>query len=557
LRLSCSAQNVVGEPIGSLPLSISADGKAAQSITLPGSVDVPDDATRLDLSIAGGTTMPWQAYLLLAPVSTRWHASDPTLELSFPAPGMLTLVITLGQVRFAPIRANNPKEQIPLMPDKLFPLDFNPGGALVDVDQSIYRGVFLSTLDITTVDSPAIGNASASAWNRFKTRVTKVPLAALGNFVLLEYGDGPTPAPGAGGTRFLIGVWAPLQFAGTSPVTVVQLTPNTAPPFGYPTDSLPFGKVYPYAMTLPRKLTDDEIKNNRTTLDQLRQPYCELPSARTILSHKVVYQIYAARPDVFGGDTVQGPIVITPVPVALNTKDYVQRAPFNQLPGMGRLIREVIHFLAASRLSSAAPGSNVRLRFRPPVTNVVVSPPTALVNNRPSGRARVVVLTHSAGVFALAPLLTQQVAAQPTEFPAGTWAASGAEFWADWRGIWLIDGVGNPGHLSSPVPNSGIARQLKAWTGGGTRKLVAVYTSPSGIASNEASGLVSISTPFSHIEEARGANGTIVWLRMAGSYLQATPGAKRDGTLPAFGVPSDEHNFVYYFGPGYAAAASR
>lgn len=555
MRLTFSARNVIGQPVDGLPLSISTDGRATVSVTLPGSVDVPDDATRLDLSVAGGATMSWQAYLLLAPVSSRWHASDPTLELDFPTPGMPTVTITLGQVRLAPVRANNPKEQIPLTPNKLLPLDFNPGGALVDVDQSLYRGVFLNTLDMTTVDSPAIGNPNAAGWKRFSTRVTTVPLASLGNFVLLEYGDGP--ASGAGGIRFLIGVWAPLQFAGTAPVVVVQLTPNTAVPFGYPTDSLPFGRVYPYAMTLPREPTKEEKESKRTTLDQLRQPYCQLPAGRTVVDQKVAYQIYAARPDVFGGDTAQGPIIITPVPVALNTSDYVQRAPFDSLEGMGRLVREVIHFLAASRLSAASAGSQVRLRFRPPATDVVALPATSLVQSRPTGRARVVVLTHSAGVFALTPLLTQRTGAQSSQFPAAIWAATSSDFWADWRGIWLIDGVGNPGHINSPVPDSDIARQLRAWVGGGTRKLVAVYTSPSGIATSKTSGLVGISTPFSTMEEARGANGTIVWLRIAGGYLQAASGNSRDATLPAFGVPKDEHNFVYYFGPGYAAAAGR
>jgi hypothetical protein len=566
MLLTFSARDVLGQALNGLVLNVSwSPGGPTQNVVLPGQADLPDKLLSVELQIPVSSMMPWRAGLLLQSGSPRWRTSDPTIQINQNTVGA-DVVITLSRARLAPVWANNPDQQISFTRGRSMPVDYNPQAALVDMDQAIYRGVFLNEENIRTIGYPGIGDPGAqNDWARFRgaERPTKVKLDAHGRFVLLEYGDPPSKLDGL---RFLVGAWAPFQFAGHTPVVIVQLTPNTTlspnPPFGYPLDAPPFGRVYPYALALiNRKPTTQENATGHILLKELLQPYCSLPAHRTVVGYKVIYQVYAARQDVFGPDTDEGPVMITPVPVALSTKEYVQRAPFDNLQGMARLVREVLHFLASSRLSAQWPGNQPRLRFRPPVTDVLTMPAILPIPvGPPAGRARITVLTHSAGILAVMPLVPRGSAPSlATSFPASTWAAPDSDFWQDWQGMWLIDGVGNPGHINSPVAGSATALALRTWAASGTRRLVAVYTSPSGIATDAIGGLVDAATrksgPAGWIEEGRNRDGSITWLRMLNTYLTASTGTKADGNWPTFGDPANTHDFVYNIGVGYAAAS--
>ncbi len=562
MKLTFAAIDVLGSSLDGVVLSVtSLPVGGSQLVNLPAAVILPDTVTSIELQGTHATMMQWTAKLLRVASGPRWRTTDPTMKIVETQNGA-DAVLTFGRIRFAPTIAYNENQRVPFALGKTLPLDFNPGGTLVFVDPSnqLYRDVWLNKEQVRTLMYPGTGDPNGPSWERFRTRPpAAIDLRARGSFVLLEYGD-PTSVPN--GLRFLISVWAPQKFSGPSPFTVVQFTPNPDRSLGYPLDGANFGRVYPYALTLNRAPTSAELATKSLKFSDLRQPYCDLAANRTVNRYKTIYQLYAACPGKFVAETGEGPVLITPIPVGLNTKTYYQRAPFDSRQGLARLVREVLHFLMASGLTGYSAGSKSQLRFRPPATEVVVLPNgSTLPLGPPSGRAQITVMVHSAAFLAALPLVPRGgTISMPASFPAVTWAASEADFWQDWIGLWVIDGVGQPNRIGTPTIDSNVARTLLAWAGSGAdqRRLVAVYAS-SGIANDAVNGLVKNPTrkngTASFVEEGRNSNSPrVTWLRMTDSYI--SPMSKVDSTWPTFGYGNDPHNFIYDIGIGYAAACT-
>ena len=471
--------------------------------------------------------------------SFRWESTNPACRVT-EQNGVATLEVPLGRLRFAPV-VQLPDTQIVRPP-------FNPGGVLV-ADYG-YRTVHLRSENCRALKRPATGDPDKVGWDRFEWTEVKVDLAERGNWLVLEYGE---PA----GLRHLIGVWAPHTFPGSIPTVVVQLTPNTSPP-RYPADGLPFTGMYPYGCVAYEGRTPVSKKDQTFRLGDCGQSYVELPSNRTIVGYKTLYQIYCARPDVFDGPN--GPIIITPSPAALKNFDpkgeAVLRSPFTNRDGLGRLIAEVLRFLWAQKLTLPVATGRRRLRFSPPATTVINSRPATEAVGFPA-RSSTVVLTHSAGIAALLPLVSHAPNATPTgPFPSALFGGRNDYCSQSWNAIWLIDGVGQPGRQFSPVQGGQTATALRGWLkAASTRRVVAVYT-PSGLDPAAAPGIVGAVTRKSGsggwIEE--GFEQNVAWLRVSDNYLRVPGTASIPGIVPQFGsASSDSHNKIYEFGVGYAA----
>jgi hypothetical protein len=379
----------------------------------------------------------------------RWECTNPAWSLREEQETAI-LQVALGRVWFAPIVA--------LPEDQQVRTPFNPGGVLVTANG--YRTVGLNRERFRTLRQPAAGNPDDPGWDRFLWDEQAVNLAERGNWLILEYGD---PSGGPDSLRHLIGVWAPHTFSGDRPPVVVQITPNTRPPY-YPADGLPFSGLYPYGCVAQQVVEPDkkkgvepDKKTRTVALRNCRQAYVELPSNRCLGQYKIVYQLYAARPDIFDGP--HGPIVITLSP-ALLRQGGILREPFNRREGMGRLIAEVLRFLWSRKLTLGMTVGSLHLRFRPPKVELGGARPVVTATGFPSSSLTTVVC-HSAGVGPALELAGHAAGAEfPEQFPVTLFGGPNDYCERNWQSLWVIDGGWDSGRHRRPVAGEQCCKDL-------------------------------------------------------------------------------------------------
>ena len=490
----------------------------------------------------------------------RWTTNNPSAHLLIGQKPLI-LNVYLGRIRFSPVIQQS---EVTVVPQS-----FNPQAILID-DRPFYRTVWQAPTKFRTLKTNVVGDVNGQGWDRFNFNETDVQMDVYGTWVLLEYGD-PQPF---GNVRQLIGVWAPFH-AGAKPVVVVQVTPNPFSPY-YPLDQLPFTGVYPYQCLLK---SPPSPQKTQFQVSDFKQPYAELGANRTLTAWKIAYQIYAARTDIFGVEA--GPVIITPIPAAL-TSGGVLREPFNCQEGIGRLVGEVLRFLWSQGITNTAGGKGGKLLFKDGTTSFDPSPNDSPPDGFPTSSASTLV-GHSAAVFAmydiaripsLEILRSGSVRAATVDlkrlahFAQDFYGGPTSYFSQDWRGLWIIDGVSNPGQGLSPTAGSDAANTWLHWLSEQPtqRAICAVYT-PSGIAAPLVNGLVAClaqdtkSGTAGAVAEKK--KGQISWLRFTTSYLRATAAQTDTSFLPIFSTPPDPqhpidtHNEIYSFGVGYAAQAFR
>jgi hypothetical protein len=512
-----------------------------KGLSAPATVPLREGFIQIEVSVRAPDHFDERANLTFRSAGHQWDSTNPACTLVEAGP-VATLTVPAGRIRFAPI-VMLPDEQRVVPP-------FLPGAVLADARG--YRTIDLDAQESMRVLAPnATGDPDSPGWDRFRWTEQSVRLAGRGNWLVLEYGD-TSGRPGA--LRHLLGVWAPHSFAGTAPPVVVQVTPNTRPPF-YPPDRRPFTGAYPYGCVAGQDAVVDKATKT-VALRSCRQPYVELPSSRCLGNYKIVYQLYAARPDLFDGPN--GPIVITPSPAFVADTGPL-RAPFEHPDGMGRLVAEVLRFLYAHKLTLPMSAGGLHLRFQGNEVKLGgVRPATGPIGI--PRRTLTTVLCHSAGVVPVLNLARNLGRpAFPKDFPEALWGGRNAYCDQNWTNLWVIDGVASPGGIGVPDPAGPAARTWAAWLRPEGRHLVMVYT-PSGLGGPVAPELVPKTAARSgktgRIEEGRGKQ--VRWLHLAYSYLRADPAQNPPGVRPAFGPPSDDaersHNKVYELGVGYAAA---
>ncbi|MDM5188368.1 hypothetical protein QUF99_13870 [Bacillus sp. DX4.1] len=517
----------------------------------PGFIQVEVDAKAPDYYAEKGI-------ITFGVTTLRWACTNPAWLLS-EENGIVVLKVALGRIRFAPIviKPEDLQVQVP----------YNPGGVLVSGNQ--YRTLGLERKEkIRTVQNPAIKDPNNAGWDRFHWDPQEIQLSNLGNWLMLEYGD---PDNHQDSLRHLIGVWAPNSYPGMNPPVVVQITPNTHPP-NYPNDGLPFSGIYPYGCTTrPGKKTDD--KTGKIALHDCGQSYVELTSNRSFGQYKIVYQLYAARPDIFTKEGL-GPIVITLSPAVLRDGSIL-REPFTHREAIGRLIAEVLRFLWSRQLTIDMVGLT-RLRFQGSDVKIgQVIRPDAGPNGFPK-RTLTTVLCHSAAVGPVLQLAghassnaipsLKQNKKTIKEFPASLWGGPNEYCDQCWKNLWVIDGVGNPGSIGVPAPGSTTVKTWKNWLNSrDDRRIVCVYTE-AGLGENVEAPpeLVRLTNPrikgkAGWIEE--GYNKKVSWLRISYSYLKVQNPLEPKGILPQFGDFNSDgkqiHDKIYEFGVGYAARFRR
>nr|WTB35122.1 hypothetical protein OG781_41780 [Streptomyces sp. NBC_00830] len=492
---------------------------------------------------------------LLFDVSTRWSSTNCCWKLT-ESTDLVSLDVTLGRIRYAPV--------ISLPKTQKVPLDFVPPGIMLD-DRSPspnYRAYWPDAdLRMRILRRPAIGDMSKDEWDRFAHDPDpfRMKLGDAGNWLFLQYGD---PEREGKNIRYLLGVWAPHSVPALTPPVVVQLTPNPTPGDAgttYPVDRFPFTGVYPFRM-LPKALP----KPPATTvpLSDTHQRYVELAIDRSLLSWWAVPQIYGARPDIFSGPN--GPIVITVVPAV--TDKGVIREPMSHREGIGRMTAEVLRFLWSRRLTLAYGIGRMQLQF--PSTGSGVGSVSERSEGRPAGpvdgfplHVTSTVLTHSAGVGALAQLAGRQAPFPKDDFPQELWGGCLTYGENDWKGIWLIDGVardkdGPP--LFQPTKGSAVVNTWKSWVGDKTvsnRRFVAVYCE-TGLSLEDENGLVAakrVTGPKGWIEEAQTPDRKIAWLRVSNSLLKLTEPTAFPDEVPRVGGRKKPHDDIFTMGIGYAA----
>jgi hypothetical protein len=481
-----------------------------------------------------------------------WEATNPSCTLETQG-GQVTVTVPLGRVRFAPVVALDDAIRVPATASATHP--YLPGAVLIN--QQSYRTINLDPSEkMRVLSGKAIGNPNSPGWDRFKWTEQQVKLSERGNWLVLEYGD-TSGRPDA--LRHLVGVWAPHTYTGMAPPVVVQITPNTRLPY-YPSDSLPYTGAYPYGC-VPAPGAAVDKTTNTVALRDCRQAYVELPSNRSLGQYKIVYQLYAARPDIFDGP--HGPIVITPSPPLIANAGPL-RAPFDHPEGLGRLVAEVLRFLVAQKLTLPNAVGSLGVGFRGSSTRLTGSRPVSAPLGIPK-KTLTTLLCHSAGVIPVLTLANNLAnrGGFPSNFPQALWGGKNDYCDTNWTNLWVIDGVASPGGIGIPSAGSPAAQTWKTWLSGRQgRKAVLVYT-PSGLGGPIAPELMpSVTAPpagtAGSIEE--GATASVRWLRMSYTYLRADPSQNPADVRPAFGSPSDtaeqSHNKIYELGAGYAARPS-
>jgi hypothetical protein len=479
---------------------------------------------------------------LLFNVYNRWDSTNGCWKLTEDA-GLVKLDITLGRLRYAKVVSLPPAHEVP-------PSYVAPGIVLDERPQ--YRAYWPDAeRKMRILRRPAKGNLDLDEWDRFANDPFTIKLGDCGNWLFLEYGD---PEKEGENTRFLLGVWAPHSIPlGTRPTVVIQLTPN---PVGYPVDRFPFTGEYPF-----RLVPEQVPKPPATTvpISKMHQRYADLAIDRGLLSWRVVYQIYGARPDLFSGPN--GPIVITVVPAA--TDQGVQRGPMSHREGIGRMTAEVLRFVWSRRLTLASGSGRLKLLFPisgpGSVTEIAAGRPATSPSGYPNEVASTI-LTHSAGVGALAQL-AGSIGEFPKQFPRDRWGGCLSFGDKDWKGIWLIDGVGldSDGRvLWQPTKGSTIANVWKTWARSDKdRRFVAVYTE-AGLSGADQNGIVDakrVGGKKGWIEEGQSPDKQLSWLRISNSLLAPTNPSNPAfaDAAPRIGERGKPHDDIFLIGIGYAA----
>jgi hypothetical protein len=484
-----------------------------------------------------------RAVLTFGVSSLRWESTNPAWALR---EDQLTAVldVVLGRVRFAPIVALSDTQRVPAT--------FVPNAVLVDEDGYRTVGAGGRERSFRVLRQPATGDVDDGGWDRFVWDERDIALSERGNWLILEYGD---PSGRLDAWRQLLGVWAPHSTPlGARPPVIIQITPNTNTG-RYPGDTLPFTGLYPYGC-LPRDGAPIDAAGT-VALRDARQAYVELTSNRSFGQYKIVYQLYAARPDLFEGS--RGPIVITLSPAFIPRNGLVLRDPFVVREAMGRLVAEVLRFLWSRKLTLGAPLGSMSLRYRPPEVALRGARPVT----QPDGFPRSVLTTvvcHSAGVEPVLALAGHERGAPlPRGYSAALFGGANGYCDDDWNNLWVIDGVRSPGGVGVPAPGSAAVRTWTTWLKGYGRRLVCVYT-PSGLGPQTQPGLLTLTKPrlkgkTGWIEE--GFTQNVSWMRCAYEYVRKDDPTTPTGVLPGFdrqGVSAlASHNKIYEFGVGYAA----
>ncbi|WP_248960400.1 hypothetical protein [Sphaerisporangium perillae] len=544
--LKILVQNAVGAPISGATADVVVRRgvewrEEHKGLAVPATVPLRAGFIQIEVAVRAPDYYDERVIMTFRSDGHHWETTNPACALAETGQ-IATLAVVLGRIRFAPI--------VMLPDDMRVPTTFLPGAVLAN--QQGYRTINLDPEERMRVLAPvATGDPDSPGWDRFRWSERPVKLAGRGNWLLLEYGD-TSGRPDA--MRHLLGVWAPHSFAGMAPPVVVQVTPNTRTPF-YPPDKRPFTGAYPYGCVAAQNAVVDK-KTKTVELRSSRQAYAELPANRCLGQYKIIYQLYAARPDLFDGPN--GPIVITPSP-ALIAGAGPLRAPFEHPDGMGRMVAEVLRFLYARRLTLPMSAGGLHLRFQGSEVRIGGVRPAGGPIGIPK-QTLTTVLCHSAGVVPVLSLARNLARPKfPADFPEALWGGRNVYCDQSWTNLWVIDGVATPGGIGIPSPGGPAAQTWAAWLRRGGRRMVMVYT-PSGLGGLVAPELVSRPAARSgkagRIEEA--ADGRVRWLHMAYTYLRADPAQNPKGIRPEFGPPSDDaersHNKVYEFGVGYAAA---
>jgi hypothetical protein len=548
ITITVVVETAVGVPIPGAHVELvvrrGAEWRVAQIGQLaPLTASLPDGFIQVEITASAPAYVDERLELTYWSGEHRWESTNPSVGVT-EAGALTTVHLPLGRIRLAPI--------VMLPDDLLVDPTFLPGAVLAT--ERGYRTVdTLLPLDekVRVLSSTAIGNPNSLGWDRFRWGERQVNLADRGNWLILEYGDvsGRLDA-----LRHLIGVWAPHSFVGARPPLVVQVTPNTRPPF-YPADRRPFTGAYPYGCVALGAAVDKDTKKAR--LRDARQPFVELPANRCFGQYKVVYQLYAARPDIFEGPN--GPILITLSPALLPSGPM--RDPFQHPDGMGRLIAEVLRFLYANKLTLPMSTGGRSLRFRG--REVLLGNSTRPIS-APLGMPRstiTTIVTHSAGVVPVLELARQLARPKfPADFPEALWGGRNSYCDENWTNLWVIDGVATPGGIGIPDVGKPAAQVWSGWLRREGRRMALVYT-PSGSSGAVAPELVvrtKGATTGASGAIAEAANQRVRWLHMSYTYLRADSSQNPPSVRPSFGALTDNaeqsHNKVYEFGVGYAAA---
>ncbi|MEI5888697.1 hypothetical protein WBS53_30180 [Bacillus albus] len=436
----------------------------------------------------------------------KWVCTKPDWELK-EADDNTILKIPLGRIKFAITAALPDTTKI-----KKFP--FVPGGVLVKNNE--YRNSeFDFNMKLRVLRKPAIGDPNSPGWDRFKWEQEKMNLIERGNWLMLEYGD-TSQSPSS--LRHLIGVWAPHNIRGEKPHVIVHIPPRTDKK-PYPSDKFPFTGIYPYGCN-PGPDGNLGITSKYIELKKCRQPYVELTSRRA----KLVYQLYAARPDIFNDRC--GPIVITLSPAFISQpekspKTLVLYEPFDNREGMGRLIAEVLRFLWSNQFTLSEKYLGTKsLRFNTPSTISIGIRSSSIVPKGFPKETSTTILCHSISaeqVQTLANYANNKWSS--SKFPVNLYGGTNDYCEKYWDRIWIMDGLNSFKQGSNPI------QIWRNWLSKGkNRRIVGVYT-PSGLDGNENPGLINLSKAArvtgktGWIEEDN--NDVLYWLRFSYTYLQA------------------------------------
>ncbi|GAB2468073.1 hypothetical protein [Xylanimonas ulmi] len=551
-QLVLTVANAVGVPIAATADVLVRRGAEWShnhpGLSLPSTIPLPAGFIQVTIDATAADHGEERLTLTYFADQGRWEASNPSCTID-TQDSLVNVTVPLGRIRFAPVVMLSDDLRVPATASAVQP--FQPGAVLVT--QQGYRTINLDVEErVRVLSAKAIGDPNSPGWDRFRWNEQRVKLSDRGNWLVLEYGD---MTGQLGALRHVVGVWAPHTYTGDAPPVVVQITPNTRLPY-YPSDRLPYTGAYPYGCVAAPGAAVDKATST-VALRDCRQAYVELPANRSLGQYKVVYQLYAARPDIFDGP--HGPIVITPSPPLIAGVGPL-RSPFDHPEGLGRLVAEVLRFLVAHKLTLPNAVGGLSVRFKGSTAYLSGTRPASPAIGVPT-KTLTTLLCHSAGVVPVMSLANNLAnrATFPRGFPRALWGGKNDYCDANWTNLWVVDGVASPGGIGVPSAGSPAARTWKTWLGRRGRRAVLVYT-PSGLGGPIAPELISgITAPpagkAGNIEE--GASQNVRWLRMSYTYLRADPSQNPADLRPAFGGLSDtaeqSHNKIYEFGVGYAA----
>jgi hypothetical protein len=499
-----------------------------------------------------------------------WITDNPSFRVSPALGGAQELDVFVGRIGFANVAKHSGTDNVPHNPNG--PTKFDPGGVLLNATSG-YRSVwdFVQPRVFRTLKNSVVANKFGRSWDRFNFNETALPLWKWGTWLFLEYGD----PPDFGNQRQLIGVWAPFR-AEATPNVVVQITPNTFPPY-YPADTFPTTGIYPFQCNVKQPAPPSK---QPLTIASFDQPYPELGSTRSLTVYRVVHQIYGARTAIYGHDL--GPIVITPIP-ALIRDGNVAREPLNCREGLGRLIGEVLRFLWARKITSWTSTAGGGLVFSSKSTtpsDITTEFKANSTEDVPAkgfpASCRTTLLGHSAAVQSMLDIVkfatlqallrgaspaTGSAKRLPSYLPRPPYNYYGGTtpyMDANWAELWLIDTVMQPNRLYSPTQGSPTAAAWNRWRAEQDQRRICAVYSGSGIAPTAQNGLIASNGPITYPVEEKRQGNVVAWLRFSNAFLAAATVQTDDTIRPLFTIPvrpRDTHNEIYCLGVGYAAQA--